>query len=107
MQKIDEAEMRILRWICGKTRKDKIRNGRFQENLGVTSIEDKIRETLLRWFGHIQHRPTTALVMKSSTMQVDGPLRGKGRPKWTWMEVVKINFKKCSLSKDLVRDKLE
>ena len=32
-----------LRWICGKTRKDKIRNESFQVHFGVASIGDKIR----------------------------------------------------------------
>ena len=33
----------------------------------------------------IQRRLATALVRKSLAMQVDGPPRGRGRPKRTWM----------------------
>ena len=40
-------------------------------------------------------------------MKVDGPPRGRGRPKRTWIEVVKINMKKCNLSKDLAQDRSE
>ena len=40
-------------------------------------------------------------------MKVDGPPRGRDRPKRMWVEVVKINKKKCRLSKDLAQDRLE
>ena len=89
--------------MCGKT-KDKIKNKCFREHLGVASISDKIKKTHLRWFGHIQCRPLTMPVRKSSYMQVDGPPRGRRRPKKTWMEVVKIYLKKSNLSKDLAQE---
>ena len=65
IRKMDRAEMRMLRWMGGKTRKDKIRNEHFREHLGLATIGDKIRSIRLRWFGHVQRRPTTALVRKS------------------------------------------
>ena len=79
--------MRMLRWMCGKSRKDKIRNERFRDHLNVASIGDKLRETrfelvwacptqakpVLSWFGHVQHRLATAPVRKLLAMQVDGP----------------------------------
>lgn len=37
------AEMRILRGICGHTRKDKIKNEDIRDKLGMTAIEDKMR----------------------------------------------------------------
>ena len=40
-------------------------------------------------------------------MQIDGPPKGKGKPKRTWMEPVKIYLKKCNLFKDLVKDRSE
>ena len=97
MHKMDVAEMTMLRWMCGKTRKDRIRNEHFRKHLGVAIIGDKIRETRLRWFGHVQCRPAR----KSLAMKVDGLPRGRGKPKRTWMEVVKIDLKKCNLSENL------
>ena len=71
LHKMGITEMRMLRWMCGRIRKDKIRNERFQEHLGIASISDKIRETRLRWFRHVQCKLATAPVRKSFTMQAD------------------------------------
>ncbi|KAJ0471977.1 hypothetical protein HanOQP8_Chr15g0561111 [Helianthus annuus] len=35
------AEMRMLRWMCGHTMLDQIRNKVFREKLGVTSISGR------------------------------------------------------------------
>jgi hypothetical protein len=90
-----------------KIRKNKIRNEYFRKHLGIASISNKIRDTHLRWFVHVQRRPIMVLVRKSLIMQVDNPLRGRGRPKMMLMEVVKIDLKKCNLSEDLTYDRLE
>lgn len=45
----------MFRWMCGKNSNDKIRNEIFQEHVDVASIGDKIRETHLRWFWHVQN----------------------------------------------------
>ena len=63
---------------CGKTRRDKIKNERFRENLWVASIGIKIRETRLSWFGHVEYKLATASVRKSLSIQVDGPPRERG-----------------------------
>ena len=100
-------ELRMLRWMCGKTRMDKIRNRRFQEHLRVASIGDKIRKTRLRGFQHIQCRPATVSIRKSLGMQIDDPLRGNGGPKRTLMDVIKMDVMKSNLFEDLARDRSE
>ena len=54
------AEMRMLRWMYGHIRKDKIRSEDIRAKVGVAEIEGKIRENRLRWFGHMKRRPTDA-----------------------------------------------
>jgi len=58
------AEMRIIRWMCGFTRLDRIRNVAIREGVGVAPLEEKLRETRLRWFGHIKRRSVNALVRR-------------------------------------------
>jgi len=60
IQRMKVAEMRMIRWIYGHTRLDKIRNEVIRSKIGVASIEDKIREARLRWFRHIRRRPKNA-----------------------------------------------
>ena len=46
--------MRMLRWICGKIKKDKVRNEDIIcRQVRIVPIEDKVRENRLWWFDHI------------------------------------------------------
>ena len=46
-QKISVAEIRMLRWMCGKIRMDKVRNEDIRKLVEVAPIEDKMRENRL------------------------------------------------------------
>ena len=50
-KKIRVAEMRMLKWMCGHTRLDRISNECIKKKVGPTPVDEKIREMLLRWFG--------------------------------------------------------
>jgi len=63
------VEMRMLRWMSGNTRKDRIWNEEICLKIGVAPIDEKLREIRLRWFIHV--RVTNARVRKSKLIQVE------------------------------------
>ncbi|XP_071715160.1 uncharacterized protein [Rutidosis leptorrhynchoides] len=95
-RRMEVAEMRMLRWTCGKTMLDMIPNSVFRENLEVRSISDKLREGRLRWFGHVRRRPLTAPVRRVEELTVDG-VRIRGRPARRWEDRIKMDLKELLL----------
>ena len=85
-KKLDVAEMRMLRWMCGVTRRDKIRNEVIRGTSKVREISDKIQESRLRWYGHVMRRDEQYIGRRVMEMDIQGR-RGRGRPKRRWMDV--------------------
>ena len=44
INKMNVAEMRMLRWMCGKTTRNKVRNEWIRKMIEVAPIEEKMRE---------------------------------------------------------------
>jgi len=73
--------MCMLHWMCYNTRRDKVRNENICTKIGVAPIKEKMRENCLRWFSHVQHRPTDALVRRVEHIKLGQVKRAQGRPK--------------------------
>ncbi|XP_019240349.1 PREDICTED: uncharacterized protein LOC109220340 [Nicotiana attenuata] len=104
-QQLKVAELRILRWMCRHARLDKIRNEVIQEKVGVASVEDKIREARLRWFGHVKRRSIEAPVRRCERLASVGSRRGRGRPKNSWGEVIRREMAQLELTEDMALDR--
>ena len=105
VQRLSVAEMRMLRWMCGHTRKDRVRNDDIRDRVGVAPIEEKLVQHRLRWFGHIQRRPSEAPVHSGRIKRADNVKRGRGRPNLTWEESVKRDLKDWNITKELAMDR--
>ena len=79
-RKLEVAEMRMLRWMCGVTRLDKIGNERTRGTTKVGEITKKLQEMRLKWYGHVMRREEHYVGRKAMEMKVQGR-RKRGRPK--------------------------
>ena len=55
-KKLDVAEMRMLRWMSGVTKMNRIRNERIRVTTKVGEISKKVQESRLKWYGHVSRR---------------------------------------------------
>nr|XP_009600282.1 uncharacterized protein LOC104095783 [Nicotiana tomentosiformis] len=64
------AKLRVLRWMCGHTRRDMIRNEVIQDKVDVAPLYDKMRESRLRWFEHVKRRSSNAPVRRCERLAI-------------------------------------
>ncbi|PHT43444.1 hypothetical protein CQW23_17469 [Capsicum baccatum] len=96
--------MKMLRWICGLTRREKVRNEIIREKIRVASVKDKMREVRFRWFGHVMRRGADAPVWQCERLATDDFRRGRGRPKKYWREVIRHDIEQLQLTEDMTLD---
>jgi hypothetical protein len=97
----------MLRWICGHTSRDRVRNDDIRERLGVAPVEEKPVQHRLRWFGHMQRRPAEAPIRNGVIRRTSNKKRGRGRPNLIWEESVKRDLKDWCITKELALDRRE
>ena len=51
--KFERAEMQMIRWVCGISKKDIMTNEELRRLVGVEAITTFIRSGRLRWYGHV------------------------------------------------------
>ena len=69
--RIEVYEMRMLRWMCGVTRKDKIRNEHIQITR-VAQASKKTTERRLNWCRHMMRRDEEQILRKVLRMDIPG-----------------------------------
>jgi len=65
-------------WMCGKTKQDRIRKDNIRERVGVAPIVEKMVETRLRWFGHVERRFVDSVVWRVDQIEGTQITRGRG-----------------------------
>ncbi|KAL6579440.1 hypothetical protein OROMI_009656 [Orobanche minor] len=105
VQKMNVAEMRMLRWMCGHTKKDRLRNEVIREKVRVASIEDKMMENRLRWFGHVRRRPVDAPVRRLESWGTSNIVKGRGRPKKTWIKLIENDMRFLGIGESMAMER--
>ncbi|KAK3507796.1 hypothetical protein QTP70_000404 [Hemibagrus guttatus] len=77
---LEVAELKMLRFSLGVRRLDRIRNKYIRGTAHVGLLGEKVRETRLRWFGHVQRRESEYIGRRMLDMELPGR-RQRGRPK--------------------------
>ena len=98
------AEMRMLRWIRGKTRKAHVGNQIMQEHAKVCQMSTFLRQKRLHWYGHIRRREEDNLTRKVMDLVVPGKRR-RGRPRRRWIDNNIMN-KLCELTAGMTENRL-
>ena len=80
--KREVAEMTMVRWMVGVTRRDRIRNERITGTAKVTQVGKKMQERRLQWYRHCKRRDEQWIGRRMMELQVEG-VRGRGRPRRT------------------------
>ena len=88
VEEMEVAEMKMLRFAVGVTRKDKIRNEHIRSTVKVERLGMKMREGRLRWYGHVMRRDQEYVGREMMEMELPGT-RKRGRPKRRFLDGVK------------------
>ena len=84
-----------------------MRNEDIRTKIGVASIEEKMRENRLRWFGHVRRRPTDTSARRVERIKLWQVKRAQERPKKTWTEVTRQDIEAKGLSEGILLDRNE
>ena len=102
---MEVAEMKMLRFVMGVTRKDKIRNEYIRSTVKVERLEMKMREGRLRWYGHVVRRDQEYVRRKMMEIELPGK-RKRGRPKRRFLDVVKEDMGEVGAKETNIEDRL-
>ena len=88
---MEVAELKMLRFSLGVTRKDKTRNGYTRGTARRERFGEKPRDARQRWYGHIRRRDYWYIGRRMLRMELSGK-RKRGRPDRRFMDVVKADM---------------
>ena len=104
VKEMEVAEMKMLRFAMGVTRKDKIRNEYIRSTVKVEQLGTKMREGRLRWYGHVMRRDQEYVGRKMMEMELQEKRR-RGKPKKRFLDVVKEDMEEVGAKDTDVKDR--
>ena len=102
-RKMEVAEMKILRFSLGKTRLDRIESAVIRGKVKVGELVGKIRESRLRWFGHVERREDSYVGRRVQTLQTGR--RRRGRPKRRWKDCISEDLRAAGVQPEDAQDR--
>ena len=100
VEEMEFAEMKMLRFAMGVTRKDKIRNECIKGTVKVEWLGIKMREGRLRWYGHVMRRDQEYGGKRMMEMELPGRRRKR------FLDVVKEYMGEVGAKETDVEDRM-
>ncbi len=97
------CDVRMLRYLMGIRWQDGISNEEVVRWSGLEGLEELLRKTRLRWFGHVRRREEHIL-RRELNFEVEGR-RPPGRPKKTWRKVVEEDMRMLNITEEMAVDR--
>ena len=95
-KKLDVAEMRMLRWMSGVTKMDRIMNERVGGTTKVGEMSKKVQESRLKCYGHVSRREDE--YVGNIVMGMEVPVkRRRGRPMRRWLDSIRNDLSERGL----------
>ncbi|VDP34785.1 unnamed protein product [Heligmosomoides polygyrus] len=104
-RQLHAAEIRMLKWACGWTRRDRVRNEDVRAVMKTAPIQLKMREQRLRWYGHILRRPEDHPTRLALDFEAPGK-RSRGAPRKRWKAVIKRDLAEVGATADDALDRM-
>ena len=106
MGKMEVAQLKMVRWALGVTRKDKIKNDYVRGTAKIAKLGGKLRNARLRWYGHIKSREEDYVGKRMVEIAVPG-VRKRGRPRRRWMDLVREDMERVGAREGDKIDRME
>ena len=103
-ERLNRAEMRMIRWMCGVSLRDRETSAELRQRMGVEAIVDVVRRGRLRWYGHVMRKEENDWVKKVMSFNLEGT-RPSGRPKKTWQTTVLADMKSLGIDHEVAMDR--
>ena len=104
VKKLEVAELKMVRWVLGVTRKVKIRNEHIRGIVKIARLEEKLRGARRRWCGHVRRRYAGYVGRRMLELGVPGRGRG-GRLKMRWVDMIREDLEKACVREGKVEDR--
>jgi len=101
---LQQAEMRMVRWMYGVKLQDRIPSKGLRERLALDDIISVLQQNRLRWYGHVLRKEDNDWVKKCIDYEVEGA-RPRGRRKKTWREIVEKDCQVSGLNREEAMDR--
>ena len=104
LDRLDRNDMRMIRWMCNTSLKDRKSSDELRSRLGIHSIRDAIQARRLKWFGHLERMEGDNWVSKCRDLVVPGA-NPRGRPRKKWQEVIRTDLRQKNLRPELTQSR--